>query len=141
MLQDLRREFDVILIDTPPLRLSADAEYLASISDITLVVVEAGHATRRELTQEAALLGQIGTPSVGVIMSGVRLRLAGKALKRDFKEFSSLSPSSETAGGTAGAGTHRSSSAAAAQGDDPKTAEQVTEAAEAEVASQRTSST
>jgi hypothetical protein len=91
LLTDLRREYDVVLIDTPPLRLSADTEFLASISDITLVVVEAGKATRRELVQGTALLGQIGTPSIGVIMSRVRLRRAGSALKREFKHFSSLS--------------------------------------------------
>jgi polysaccharide biosynthesis transport protein len=91
LLNDLRREYDVVLIDTPPLRLSADTEFLASISDITLVVVEAGKATRRELVQGTALLGQIGTPSIGVIMSRVRMRRAGSALKRDFKHFSSLS--------------------------------------------------
>ena len=90
-LEELRREYDVVLIDTPPLQLSADTEFLASISDITLVVAEAGKATRRELIQATALLGRIGTPSVGVIMSGVRLRYAGGALKRDFKNFSSLS--------------------------------------------------
>jgi succinoglycan biosynthesis transport protein ExoP len=91
LLENLKREYDVVLVDTPPLRVSADTEFLASISDITLVVVETGKATRRELIQGTALLGQIGTPSVGVIMSGVRLRHAGKALKRDFKKFSSLS--------------------------------------------------
>ena len=91
LLNELRREYDVVLIDTPPLRLSADTEFLASISDITLVVVEAGKATRRELVQGTALLGQIGTPSIGVIMSRVRMRRAGGALKREFKHFSSLS--------------------------------------------------
>jgi succinoglycan biosynthesis transport protein ExoP len=91
LLNELRREYDIVLIDTPPLRLSADAEFLASISDITLVVVEAGKATRRELVQGTALLGQIGTPSIGVIMNRVRMRRAGGALKREFKHFSSLS--------------------------------------------------
>ena len=94
LLNELRREYDVVLIDTPPLRLSADTEFLASISDITLVVVEAGKATRRELVQGTTLLGQIGTPSIGVIMSRVRMRRAGSALKREFKHFSSLSWSS-----------------------------------------------
>jgi cellulose biosynthesis protein BcsQ len=91
LLDDLRQEYDVVLIDSPPLRLSADTEYLASIADITLIVVETGKATRRDLSHGAALLGRIGAPSIGVIMSQVRLRNAGGALKRDFKQLSSLS--------------------------------------------------
>jgi uncharacterized protein involved in exopolysaccharide biosynthesis len=91
LLEELKREYDVVLIDSPPLRLSADTEYLAAISDITLVVVETGKATRRDLSHGAALLGRIGAPSIGVIMSQVRLRYAGSALKRDFKQLSSLS--------------------------------------------------
>jgi hypothetical protein len=96
--EELRREYDVVLIDTAPLQLSADTEFLASISDITLVVVETGKATRHELIQGATLLGRIGAPSIGVIMSRVRLRHAGRGLKRDFKQFSTLSwsPATET---------------------------------------------
>ena len=96
LLNELRREYDVVLIDTPPLRLSADTELLASISDITLVVVEAGKATRRELIQGTTLLGRVGTPSIGVILNRVRVHRAGGALKREFKHFSSLSLSALT---------------------------------------------
>ena len=69
LLRELKREYDVVLIDTPPLRVSADTEFLASISDMTLVAVEAGKATRKELVQGITLLGQLGTPSIGVIMN------------------------------------------------------------------------
>jgi receptor protein-tyrosine kinase len=96
--RDVRKEYDVVLIDTPPLELSADAEFLASVSDITLMVAESGKATRRELAEGTARLGRIGAPSVGVIMSQVSLRHAGSALKRDFKKFSSLSGSTPSNG-------------------------------------------
>jgi Mrp family chromosome partitioning ATPase len=90
-MEEARREYDAVLIDAAPLQLSADAEFLVSVSDITLVVVEAGKATRRDLIDGAALLGRIGAPSIGVIMSEVRLRRAGSELKRDFRKFSALS--------------------------------------------------
>ncbi len=67
LLEELKQEYDVVLIDAPPLEFSADTEFLASISDITLLVVESGEATRRELTRSASVLGGIGAPSVGVI--------------------------------------------------------------------------
>lgn len=97
MLERLEEEYDVVLIDAPPLGLSADTEFLATISDITLLVVESGEATRGELIRGANVLGRIGTPSVGVIVTQVDLKNAGSALKRDFKRFSSLSLSAVTA--------------------------------------------
>jgi succinoglycan biosynthesis transport protein ExoP len=97
-LEELSKEYDVILIDAPPLRLSADAEFLASIGDMTLAVVEAGDATRRDLDEGASLLSRIGASSVGVIMSQVRLKHADAAMKRDFKRFSGLTWSTATEG-------------------------------------------
>ena len=84
----MKRDYDVVLIDAPSLLLSADMEYLAVISDITLIVVETGEATRRELIQGSNMLRRIGAPSIGVVMSQVRLGRAGAALKEEFKRFS-----------------------------------------------------
>jgi hypothetical protein len=95
LLEELKQEYDVVLIDAPPLEFSADTEFLASISDITLLVVESGEATRRELTRNAIVLGGIGAPSVGVILSQVRLNQAGSTLKRKFKRFQSLPSDSQ----------------------------------------------
>jgi capsular polysaccharide biosynthesis protein len=101
LLETLKSEYDLILIDTPPLAASADTEFLASICDITLLVAEGGEATRRELIRSAASLGRIGAPSVGVIMTQVRLRQAGRALKKEFTRFSSPSWSKVPDGGQA----------------------------------------
>ena len=91
MLQSLEQEYDVVLIDAPPLGISADTEFLATISDITLLVVEAGEATRAELVRCANVLGRVGTRSVGVILTQMRLRDAGGAVKRDFRRYRALS--------------------------------------------------
>jgi len=91
MLESLEQEYDIVLIDAPPLGVSADTEFLATISDIALLVVEAGEATRAELIRCANVLGRVETRSVGVILSQVRLRDAGSALKRDFKRYRALS--------------------------------------------------
>jgi capsular polysaccharide biosynthesis protein len=90
LLEELKQEYDVVLIDAPPLEFSADTEFLASIGDITLLVVESGEATRRELTRNASILGTVGARSVGVILSQVCLNQAGSSLKRKFKRFQSL---------------------------------------------------
>ncbi|MGH7508907.1 MAG: polysaccharide biosynthesis tyrosine autokinase [Gemmatimonadales bacterium] len=46
LLQDLRAEFDVILLDTPPVLVSADAATLAASSDGVIMVVRAGQTDR-----------------------------------------------------------------------------------------------
>jgi Mrp family chromosome partitioning ATPase len=91
ILSDLEREYDVVLIDAPPLAFSADTEFLASISDITLLVAEAGEATRRELIRSATVLGRVGAPCTGVILSQVQLKQAGRTLKQEFRRYTSLS--------------------------------------------------
>jgi uncharacterized protein involved in exopolysaccharide biosynthesis len=91
MVAELRRQYDVVLIDAPSLLLCADMEFLPMIGDITLIVAEAGDATRSELIQGMDLLKRIGAPGVGVIMSQVHLRKAGRDLNRDFKRFTMLS--------------------------------------------------
>ena len=91
MVAELRRQYDVVLIDAPSLLMCADMEFLPLIGDITLIVAEAGDATRPELVQGMDLLKRIGAPGVGVIMSQVKLRKAGKEVKSDFKRFTALS--------------------------------------------------
>lgn len=83
----MKRDHDVLLIDAPSLLLSADMEFLAVISDVTLMVVETGEATRKELIEGSSILRRIGAPSIGVVMSKVRINLAGRELKQEFKRF------------------------------------------------------
>jgi|GEM_PF-378092 len=47
LLKALRVDFDVILLDTPPVLVSADAATLAASADGVLMVVRAGHTDRR----------------------------------------------------------------------------------------------
>ena len=46
LLHDLRTEFDVILLDTPPVLVSADAATLAASADGVIMVIRAGHTDR-----------------------------------------------------------------------------------------------
>ncbi|MBD2746941.1 polysaccharide biosynthesis tyrosine autokinase [Microvirga sp. BT688] len=62
LLQELRKVYDFIVIDSPPLLSTAEARVLATLADKMLFVVQWGQ-TRRELAQNALhLLRSAGTP-------------------------------------------------------------------------------
>ena len=52
LLQELREQFDMIVLDTPPVLATADAGIVASLTDGVLLVVRAG-ATDRNAAQRA----------------------------------------------------------------------------------------
>lgn len=67
----LQAEFDVVLIDTPPVLPVTDAAVLSARVDATIVVASANSTTRRALTHAMGLLRQVEAPIVGVVFNGV----------------------------------------------------------------------
>jgi capsular exopolysaccharide synthesis family protein len=69
LLQRFRREFDLILIDTPPMMLYADARVLGRMSDGVVLVVRANTKSREELKAAHLKLVQDQIPVVGTILN------------------------------------------------------------------------
>jgi Mrp family chromosome partitioning ATPase len=68
-LQELRQEFDRVLIDAPPLNQCDDAMALAELGDGLVVVIEA-NATRRQTARKVMeTLGQAGVKVLGVVLN------------------------------------------------------------------------
>lgn len=71
LLDDLARQYDVLVIDSPPLRPVSDAAVFASLADAAVFVVEAGR-TRLALAGEAIrVLKQAAPPILGAILNKV----------------------------------------------------------------------
>ena len=64
-----RQEFDVILIDTPPTLLVADALILAAESDVTLVVCSAGQTNWQSVDRCAEALKDVGAEVIGTLLN------------------------------------------------------------------------
>ncbi|MBI1802724.1 MAG: polysaccharide biosynthesis tyrosine autokinase [Chloroflexi bacterium] len=78
LLEALKQESDMIIIDSPPALAVADASILASKVDGVILVVESG-ATRRGLAQKAkAQLEQVGAHMLGVAVNKLSARSAGE---------------------------------------------------------------
>lgn len=73
---DLADQFDVVLIDSPPVTAVTDARILATMCDVSLLVLRADRSTKRLGVQSRDALRSVGAKLVGVAINGV---LAGGA--------------------------------------------------------------
>jgi hypothetical protein len=78
---------DVVLIDAKPLPISAQTEYLARLTDATVLVVQAGATTKQELERAARLLERLDVAGVAVVLNKITLDRADRAMKRDFNGY------------------------------------------------------
>lgn len=81
------QQYDVVLIDANPLLISANTEYLARVSDATVLVVRSSSTTRQELTRSARLLERLEVAGVAVVLNKVGRERADAALRRDLVEY------------------------------------------------------
>ncbi len=78
-LKRMRKMFDVIIIDAPPLLPVTDAALLTSQSDGALLVVRHGKTTKDQLSHSMARLQAVGGRALGVVLNMVPLRRGGDA--------------------------------------------------------------
>jgi polysaccharide biosynthesis transport protein len=75
MLMDtLARQYDLVIIDSPPVNILADASMLAAFASYTLFVVRWGRSTRSSLQAAVQQLRRAGATIGGVILGRVDLR-------------------------------------------------------------------
>jgi capsular exopolysaccharide synthesis family protein len=69
LLAPFRDQFDVVVIDTPPVLRAGDALKLSSVADQTLFVVESGKTDVRQATWAKRLLGSVSARVAGVVLN------------------------------------------------------------------------
>jgi capsular exopolysaccharide synthesis family protein len=69
LLTDLRRDFDVIIIDAPPLLPVTDAALLAAQADGAIIVVRHGRTTRDQLQHSIERLEAVDAKALGVVIN------------------------------------------------------------------------
>jgi capsular exopolysaccharide synthesis family protein len=72
VLTELRAEFDMVLLDSPPVLPVTDAAILSTRVDATLLVATAGKTTRRAVSRAVELLRQVEAPLVGSVLNRVK---------------------------------------------------------------------
>jgi len=72
LLKELRRQFQFIVIDSPPILPYADARALATLADGIVLVGRSGVTTREAVKRSLELLNQMqSAPVLGVVLNGV----------------------------------------------------------------------
>lgn len=74
MLEELRKRYDTIILDTPPLAVASDAAILSKAVDGVVVVVGYDQVAKRELEFTKEMLENAGANIYGFIVNGVDKR-------------------------------------------------------------------
>ena len=84
LLVDLRANYDVLLLDVPPVLPIADALVLGAIMDGSLIVYQAGNVGREVLKRVKFLLDNVGTKTVGVVLNNVTAEVNPDYLRHSY---------------------------------------------------------
>lgn len=77
VIASLKRDFDVVILDTPPLLAVSDAAVLASQADGAVVVVRYGKSSRDAVRNAVASLEQINAKVLGTVLNAIPAKRGG----------------------------------------------------------------
>lgn len=69
LIEQLEKDFDLIVIDSPPLGKHIDAAILATYADHTLLVVRSGSTDYRNVLTAKEQLEKVGSKSLGIVLN------------------------------------------------------------------------
>lgn len=112
MMQELRKEFDYIIIDSAPVGIVSDTFLILRYSDLQLFVTRANYSSRRGLRVLHQAVNQGKFPKVYIVLNGVDMG-SGSYLYRRYGQYGNYGAQGRaygygyTSGDNAGHGTHR----------------------------------
>ncbi|SNS47847.1 Uncharacterized protein involved in exopolysaccharide biosynthesis [Granulicella rosea] len=86
-LERLKRGNDLLLIESDPLLVSAETEYVARLADVTIVIAESGVTLREDLLRAAALLKRLSASGVGAVLTELHVNAADQAFRSSIKSL------------------------------------------------------
>ncbi|MBK1643670.1 hypothetical protein CKO25_03140 [Thiocapsa imhoffii] len=96
LIERLLEQYEMVIVDAAPIRLSADTEYLIGFCDAAWLVVRARFAQIGEVKGSASRLEKASPPAVGLIMSGLPIFFGGGYYNEILKEYRRLLPKEES---------------------------------------------
>ncbi|GAJ03886.1 unnamed protein product, partial [marine sediment metagenome] len=77
LIDDLAQQYDIVILDSPPILVVNDAIVLAGYADGSIVILESGKITQRALSQARELLMQANIQPTGAILNKFRIERGG----------------------------------------------------------------
>ena len=74
LVAELRRSFDVVIFDTPPLAAGIDGYSIAAATGALLVVLRVGQTKRRMAAEKLKMMGRLPVDVIGAVLNGVNLK-------------------------------------------------------------------
>ena len=87
ILRQAAENYQMVLVDIPPILVSADAEFIAHGSDVVVLVIEAESVSKNELQRAGKSLEMLRAPAVSAILNRVQGAAANGFGKRALEEF------------------------------------------------------
>jgi uncharacterized protein involved in exopolysaccharide biosynthesis len=85
-----RDAFDIIMVAAEPILASAYTEHLARHTDATVLVVESGKVTKKQLVRAARVLERIKIAGVAVVLSEIREKRAEDEILQSVREYAQV---------------------------------------------------
>jgi capsular exopolysaccharide synthesis family protein len=76
LITSLRKDFDFVILDSPPAIPFSDARVLSILCDAVILVSRYGLTTRRAMARGVQLLNDVRAPLVGVVLNAIDLNSA-----------------------------------------------------------------
>ena len=92
----LRREFEIIIVDTPPAGLFQDALIIARYCDDTVFVARESRANTGQLTRIIHDFSKTASPAMGIVLNGFSASLIHPELgyRKLYRKYGYYAPSS-----------------------------------------------
>ena len=74
LVENLRKQFEYIVVDSPPIVPFSDARWLSSFADGTILVARCNTTTRRAVLLGLEILEELRAKTIGVVLNGVDLK-------------------------------------------------------------------
>jgi tyrosine-protein kinase Etk/Wzc len=90
LLESVRGDYDLVLIDPPPVLAVADALIIGSHAGAVFILVRAGLTTEGEVNESIKRLNQAGISPQGILFNDMHMRLGGYGYQYKYKNLSQI---------------------------------------------------
>ncbi len=87
LIKEARFEYDVVLLDAPPLLSATDAAIYASVVDSVILVYRVGKIARAVLKRAKAQLDNVKAKVIGIVLNGLKADISPDFTRQDYYKY------------------------------------------------------